>query len=286
MTRPALLLSVPLLAASVPQAPDLARCLPELPGWTASGQPGRYGPDTLFDYINGAAESFLDCGFRELVTQAYEAPGGRSVSVDVFRHEGPEAAFGIYSQELSPRATFLDLGAQGYAEPGVLNFFQGDCYVKLSGFHLGAEERETLTRFARAVAARIPGEARMPAHLAAFPAEGRVARSERYLLKNVLGYPYLGPAYSAEYRFQAQEMRAWIIVAPQEAAARTMLDTYLKAQGPELPREPGNILAVTDRFHGPLALLARGRHLLLVTGGDAARRERLLRQLGAGLGAP
>lgn len=38
-------------------------------GWEALDQEYRYGPDDLWQYINGAAELFLDYGFQELLVR-------------------------------------------------------------------------------------------------------------------------------------------------------------------------------------------------------------------------
>lgn len=261
---------------------DLAALLPKVPGWTPQGS-GRYSPDTLFEYINGAADGFLDCGFVELLTQTYEGPEKKLITVELYRHSSPLTAFGIYSQEKPRIGTFLPLGGQGYVEDGILNFFKGDCYVKLSGNHLGPQGRDLLQRFAKDVAARIPGEGRVPAILDAFPKAGRLQESERFLLKNVLGHAFLHDAFVVDY---GTPEKGWKLMAlqgkePEEAAA--MAVQLCKAMGSAAPLVQGQPLALQDEFSGVVTLLLSGRHLLLVVGGDATTHTPQLLALHAGI---
>jgi hypothetical protein len=264
------------LAVAPVAAQDLAKSLPEVEGWSHRDPLARYTPQTLYEYINGAADGFLDCGFRELVSQIYRSKGDVSVTVEVYLHEDPVTAFGIYSQERPTAGDFLAIGGQGYYEKGTLNFFKGSTYVKLSGFQLGAEDRNLLVRFARATAERIPGEAKLPAILLAFPPEGKVPGTERFILKDFLGYPFLGSAFVADYKVQGREFKVWAMAAPTEDKAKGMLAQYLKAQGASGDPVPGKVATLTDKFNGPLSFLWLGKQVLGVVGGEPAVHGALL----------
>lgn len=258
-----------LAAVSAPAPPvELAALLPAPPGWTATQPPRRHTADDLFDYLNGAADAFVACDFRELVSQVFDGPGGGSLTVDLFRHADPECAFGMYSQERPERGTYLAIGAEGYWEPGILNFTKGDLYVKLSGFRLGSGERALLERTAAQIAARITGPTRPPALLAALPAGGRIPRSERFLRREVLGYPCLERAFVADYRSGDARLVLHLLATGDAAAARRMRDAYLRTQ--ELPAPAADVLSLRDRHHGPLTLRLAGRFLLLVQGEPGA----------------
>ena len=273
-------------AAAPKPAPDLAGVLPALKGWTASGLPLRYTPETLYEYIDGAADGFIDADFRDLVSQQYEAPGGRSLTVDLFRHADADSAFGMYSQERPARGPFLAVGAQGYHERGILNFWKGDCYVKLAAFGLGDGDREGLLAVASAVAARIPGEGGMPRLLGAFPEAGKVAGSERFLRRNVLGYPFLERAFTAQYLVKGKELAAFILASGDAARAGAMLAEYQKVQGIAGAPEPGTRIAFQDRHHGALVAIWSGPYLVVVAGDPAAGAEVLLEGVRKGLDTP
>jgi hypothetical protein len=279
-------LSVPFLGAAVFLLVSLAEPLPLLPGWTAKEAPRLYAPEDLYEYINGAADGFVDADFRELISAQYEAPGGRSLTVDIYRHADPSCAFGIYSQERPRQGPFLPLGVQGYYERGILNFIKGDMYVKLTAFGLGEEDRQQLLGVAAAMAARIPGETRMPKLLQAFPAEGKVSGSERYLRRNVLGYPFLERAFTADYVIGGKKLSAFILAPGDDARARSMLADYLKSQGAQEVPKPGTPLTLQDKHHGTLTILRSGAHLVVILGEAAPGAEPLLEKVLKALPAP
>ena len=271
-------------AAPAPQpAEGLAAFLPALPGWTTSEAPRRYTPDDLYEYIDGAADGFLEADFRELASQQYEAPGGRSLTVDVYRHADADSAFGIYSQERPGGGSFLSVGAEGYHEPGILNFWKGDFYVKLAAFGLGPKDRETLLEVASTVARRLPGEARMPRLLSALPGPAKVAATERFLRRNVLGYPFLERAFTAQYLIGGRKVTAFVLAAGSEARAGAVLHEYLKAQGQKDAPKAGAPVVIQDRHHGRVTALASGPFLVLLVGEGGPEEGALLEEIRKGL---
>jgi hypothetical protein len=271
-----------ILQAEVPAA-DLAGMLPKLPGWSAPQAPKRFGPDNLYEHINGAADGFLECDFRELVTQVYEAGASRSLTVEIYRHADPDAAYGIYSQERPAEGRFLAIGGEGYHEQGILNFVKGACYVKLSAFGLGDPDREPLERTARAIAERIPGGSGLPALLLAFPRDGQVAGSQRYLRRNILGYPFLEYAFTIQYKQDGKTVSLWIFAPPAAAQSGDMLAKYLRVHGLAEPVKPGQPVTLVDKHHGSVSLLLSGGHLLAAVGGEPRAHGALLERLRTGL---
>jgi len=235
-------------------------------GWKQAGQPQLFSPETLYEYIDGGADLYLKYEFQELKVAEYQNDKKASVTVEVYRHRDANHAFGIYSQERPAQGPFLVLGAQGYYESGILNFVKGDRYVKLSGFNLGAEDREQLVKAATAVAARLPGDARLPRLLQAFPTNGKVPHSEKYLRRNVLGYPFLECAYAADYTLGGKKHGAYILDPGGEAKARSMLSDYLMSQGKAGGPKAGLPVAAQDPHHGPLTMLQSGRFLIVAVG--------------------
>jgi hypothetical protein len=57
---------------SAPGRPSEASSLfPKIGGWRLSDGPTTYSPETLFEYIDGGAESFLQFDFQELASATY-----------------------------------------------------------------------------------------------------------------------------------------------------------------------------------------------------------------------
>ncbi len=232
---------------------------PSVNGWTLAGQAQVFTPDTLYDYINGGSDLYLKYDFEELTVVEYRKDA-MSVSAEVYRHRTPEHAFGIYSQERVPGSEFLPIGAQGYYENAVCNFIQRGYYVKLSGENTGSDDRGILLGFARRISETLPGPSALPETLVAFPAEGRKANTEKFIAKDFLGYGFLHSGFIADYDRSGRRYQLFVMVGDDPADARAMLQQYLKQIKHDAPAVEGPY-HVTDPYHGPMALLWKGRHI-------------------------
>ena len=247
---------------------------PAVAGWTIAPPPGDsvYTRDNLWDIIDGAAELFLSYGFEDLHIGEYTDPAGTDVRVELYRHATRANAFGMYSQERNPSYHFLEIGTQGYAEEGVLNFLCGEYYVKISSHRGGKEGMEAMVLIARSVADHLHQESGWPAALALLPAERRLPNTESYIAENFLGYAVLRSAFTARY-----EGGCTLFVMDLDSAsrARSAADSYLKSLG-SLQRLPeGEPTDVTDPHIGTLVMLLRGRRIggAFGTGGIALSRR-------------
>ena len=161
------------------QEANMTRIFPELADFQKKGNPEEYHPDNLFEYINGAAEVFLSYDFEKLVTLSYKNKLNQSLTIDVYRHSNINNGFGIYSQEKPQKGNFISIGSQGYYEKGIINFFKGSYYVKLSGFDLGENDQELLGNAARAIAKKLESTINFPLSLKGFPEENRIKNQKK-----------------------------------------------------------------------------------------------------------
>ena len=107
---------------------------PEIKGWNFTEENEVFDANNLWDVIDGAADLFLEYSFVDLQIGRYISDGGIEVKVEIYRHNNPLNAFGIYSQERNPEYHFIQVGTQGYIEESVLNFLDGVFYIKLSTY--------------------------------------------------------------------------------------------------------------------------------------------------------
>ena len=70
-------------AILVAGAPVLAGPFPEIPGYTKQDEPRSYDPDSLFEYINGDAFSYINFGFEEVTVQDYESEESPELTIDI-----------------------------------------------------------------------------------------------------------------------------------------------------------------------------------------------------------
>jgi hypothetical protein len=266
-------------------APSLAAgggqpfAFPGVDGWSLSGQPQGFSPDTLYEYIDGGADLYLKYEFQELQVAEYRKDKA-SVTVEVYRHRDARQAFGIYSQERLPSADFVVLGTQGYYESTVLNFLQDRYYVKMSSENTGAEDREVLLAFGEQVSRALGGTASLPGILSALPTEGRKRNSEKFVDKDFLGYSVLHSGLSAEYEVSGKKFQLFVIEGENLADCRAMLEGYLgRIQGPGAKVVEGPH-RVKDPYHGAIDLFWKGTRIWGTLGlEDPDLRSRYLRQL-------
>jgi len=196
---------------------------PEVPGFTKQDEPRTFDPDSLFEYINGDAFSYINFGFEEVIVQDYESEQFGKLTIDIYRHSSDNNGFGIYSHERPADAAPLNIGAEGYSGKGMLNFFKGRYYVKLRGDC----EESVLKKVADEAAGAIVGETAFPPTAAAFPEEGLSRNSLRYVAEGFMGHSFLHSAFVAEYEQGDGLLQVFIIDAADETAAEKMLEDYL-----------------------------------------------------------
>ncbi len=292
---PAVFLILPLAAGGGPSRPaaiprsSALDLLPRVAGWTNAEEPKRFGPDSLFEYIDGAAEAFINYDFVELALGEYRQPGrSGTMTVEIYDMGTPRSAFGIYSTERYPESRFLPIGTQGYIEEGTLNFLAARYYVKMMAYETGDRTEAALKSFAADILAKIGVPGGFPDMVQVFPREGLVANSEKYVLKNFLGQEFLKNGTLASYKLEGAEPEAFIVEAASGAEAAALLDMYLDAARKKgLPILAADGLdRIKDPYLSNVFVGRSGRFLFGVTKvKDAAQAvgEKLFRDLAAAL---
>jgi hypothetical protein len=256
--------------------------LPQVPGWTLVEPPRSYFPGTLFEYIDGAAESYLSYAFQELVTADFKSDKtAATLTVEVYDMGSDLNAFGIFSSERYPGSPPVAVGNLGYLEEGTLNFIVGPNYIKLICFDGGAAADSTLKTFAEDIDRKVPDRGSLPPDLALFPKNGLVEGSEKFILQNVLGYDFLHDGYLASYRAGGREFELFIVAGRNADEAANMLERYLAAAAKnQSPVEKTDLgYHVKDRYARNVFLAGRGRYVVgimrLEDGGEAIAKEYL-----------
>lgn len=208
---------------------DMSSFLPTLDGWNKKGNLTVYTPDNLYEYIDGAAEVFLAYDFVRLGSQNYENGEKGSVTVDIYQHNNDRNGFGIYSQE-KPQSggNFLNVGAQGYYEQGVLNFLKGPYYVKISGYDLGDKDYEVLLGLAKATADKLNGTTAFPTVVKCFPEANKLKETEKYIAQNFLGHSFLHSAFIADYDSNGKKYQVFIMETKDQSGVNEILQKYLE----------------------------------------------------------
>ena len=67
--------------------------LPSLPG-AERDKPSSYGPENLYEYIDGASDLFLAYGFKELTLVHYKYPSNAEVTLELYDQGSPRTPSG------------------------------------------------------------------------------------------------------------------------------------------------------------------------------------------------
>ena len=234
---------------------------PEMAGWKQSGEIQIYSPANLYDYIDGGADLYLKYDFQELKVADYENDRKASVTIEVYRHKTPVHAFGIYSQERLGNANYLEVGAQGYSEKGVLNFLAADCYVKMSSVDVGPEDQAVLLAFAKKLVDNLGGKGSLPSILSSFPREGEKKNSEKFISREFLGYSFFHSAFTADYELSGKKFKLFLIEGIDQKDCRNMIQEYLKHTGNLQTKVEEGRYQLKDPYHGGMDFYWKGNYI-------------------------
>ncbi|MGZ7065870.1 MAG: DUF6599 family protein [Candidatus Aminicenantales bacterium] len=232
--------------------PALAALAPQAGGWKQAEEPRSFFPENLYEYIDGAAESYLSYDFHELLVLQLksEAKEERTLTVEIYDMGQPTNAFGIFSAERYPENAAVPVGDLGYIEGETLNFMAGRFYVKLLSFGLGDGTAQALTDYAQKLAGAVAEKGVLPALLQAFPKENLVPQSEKYIKKNFLGYEFLHDGYMATYKIDGQELECFLAESGSDKDAEAALSQLLEifAKDKQVPEKIALGYHVKNRY--------------------------------------
>ena len=240
---------------------SLLPLLPEVEAWALEEEPQSYIPGNLFEYINGAAEIYLAYDFKELIVGQYgkeNETDEASLGIEIYDMGSEKNSFGIYSAERFSESDFIPIGNQGYLEEGTLNFLVGRYYIKLLCFDCGDESDEVLKSFSGKIVKRVKNRGQLPPVLSYFPKDGIISNSERFILRNFLGYNFLHDGYTASYRLKDQEFDCFIIEGTDEQDAQKMLKQYLEKKSNGDIQKTSMGYRLKDRYYHNIFLALNG----------------------------
>ena len=190
---------------------------PEVEGWTQAGEVRVYNAETLWEYINGAAELFVEYRVRTCTTADMVA-AGVSLTVDLYEMASPLGAVGVFKRESAGGGVNLT-GATvaALAPPYQARMVKGNTYVKVNVFEGELTESEG-RRLLQGLAASLPGEAVMPQEFSLLPEEGKVAASEGYQPVSLLSLAELTDCLYAQYEGSEGETWEGFVVLPSAAS--------------------------------------------------------------------
>ncbi len=272
------MISLAVLVSSAYQAAgNDAVSFPEVKNWNLTVLPDVYTPGNLWDLINGAAESYLSYDFVDLHLGDYEHASGTVIHAEVYRHSSAVNAYGIYTAERSPEYSFIEIGAQGYLEEGVLNFLAGQFYIKLYSTDSGTEVQEALHKIGQKISGHLDQEDGLPKMISVFPPAGQLPYSDQYIRENFIGFEFLHSAYTVGYE---GGFKLFVIQGKNAEEILEMAKKYLAFTKQDLDPAAASTLTFKDPYNGDIPAIIEGPYLAgVIDGNDNEDARTLLEEL-------
>ncbi len=199
-------------------------------GWRPLGEVQIYNRNSLFSYMNGAAEFYLAYDFKRLLVQRYGKEGATDIVAELYEMASSEDAFGVFHHDLSgERPSIGQMTALG---DGELKFWTGSWMGRIAAPEVNSDVNAAIMEIGRWMAMRLPADGRKPRLLSVLPSgRGRAKESLRYFhtlltLNRILFWPHedaLGlsrqtQCASAEYHWPTGKALLLVVRYPQEDA--------------------------------------------------------------------
>jgi hypothetical protein len=257
MIRTILAFSAFLLSNIMLQANDY---YPEIDGWSKS-ELKEYNSETLWEYINGAADYYIGYGFEKLQLVEYTNKDDVYIKAEIYYHNTPLNAYGIYAYERSEGVEFIDYGLEGYIIYSSLNLVNSSCYVKINCNESTEEIISAIKTLGRSISENISEHPEMPGELLDLPKINQQEHSLKYMPENFMGYSFLENFVSAEYRSDDKKYELFVSHTESQENALSMLQKYLATFKTEASPENNTLYEVDDIFNGSVYLIVYNNKL-------------------------
>jgi hypothetical protein len=238
---------------------------PDLSGYKKNTDFQVFTPDNLWDFINGAAETYLAYGFVDLHVAEYKK-GKNVIKLEIYRHADHTMAFGIYSTERSPSFNYMKLGSQGYIAEGTINFFKGDYYAKIRTYSKSEKTLKAAESLALSVAGMLEGSADMPPVLSMFPSTGKKENEEMYINESVLGHKFLNRAFKANYATVVDTFSVFIFNCKSPEEAWKSSEAFLVSAGIDALESSSGKYVLADGYNGTIFLAWKDNRIVAISG--------------------
>jgi hypothetical protein len=155
-----------------------------VPGWKLVSPVSTYDRESIFDYINGAAELYFAYDFTAVAAAEYQN-GETSIMIDVYDMTSPEGAFGIYSLSRYPEASYVDIGNEGILTGTALDFWKGKYFCKVYSFDVAEKYQDDVINFGNRLASKIQKPGEEPAILGSLPQNGLIPRTAKFFSRKL-----------------------------------------------------------------------------------------------------
>lgn len=143
-------------------------------GWSPGDEAETFDSETIFNLVDGQADSFFVYGFEQVAARRYRNADGVVLDIHIWQLAHPEDAYGLFTAGIAGEPA--DIGNEGDTDPGRRLAFWQDRYVAQLFARAEIPDAD-LRGFAQAVSAALPAGGEPPVLMDRLPADGLVERS-------------------------------------------------------------------------------------------------------------
>jgi hypothetical protein len=249
---------------------------PDVEGWTQASDVRLYDADNLWEYINGAAELYVEYEVQSCAT-ADLSSDHLTVTVDLYDMGTPLNAFGVYSRERAgdtiavPGATVAL-----FSPPYLALMLKGGTYVKANVLE-GDLTSESVTDLLEALAAALPGTAGYPSELELLPEADRITGTEGFQRDGFLGLTELTDCLYAEYANADGGRWQGFVMIPADGTTPASVWDALMQDWETLEHGARTVLYRDIPYQGLVGVVQSGETIMGVSG--AADQTEMLSRL-------
>lgn len=194
-------------------------------GFRASGAPETFGPDTLYEKINGQAELYLSAGFVSLESQWYEAvdDAGTIIEVNLYHMGSLVNAFSVFSQQRRDTAQTIDVTPFAYQTDSTIYMVHGPFYVEILSTLPPGTRKSLLIQLAEQFVRDTPIAKEDLPLLALFPPENLVNGSASMIAGDAFGFDLLDNVFTVAYDSEAGPCTAYVSRRKTAEEARVLV---------------------------------------------------------------
>jgi hypothetical protein len=240
-----------------------------------------YVPKTLFEYINGGAEVYIDAGFAACYARRYGNEKSKlSLEINVYEMGSVLQAFGLFRQLKGDGSIKKQAGAESVLHDRRFLFWKGRFYAEVLDKSSKPVGTAILNDAGRSVDELLPGKPLLPAELQWLPDSMRVPGSERYYTSDFLARSFMKNVVAADYREGREQYTLFIMQAESDSSAKAIMGKLKSVYPAGKPlssksRLAGRLSIVDKKF---LAIVNGSRIIGVHGGGEAQTRERAVQK--------
>lgn len=237
---------------------------PELEGWRPEGEVKVYGPDDLWEYIDGAAERFVIYGFQILRFREFSKKE-LMMTAEIYDMGSPLNAFGIYTTERTAEGKRLSIGTEAVLGPSHCLLLKDRYYVKIIMLR-GLLDDESGEAVLKSIESHIKGKSGLPPELNILPTRERVFGSEKYVTQAYLGLSELKNVLFADYKdSKGSEYRFFGVIQTPDATVERVWKE-LSGKWTSTLFKDYTVLYRDVPYEGKIGVIRKGKEILGVSG--------------------